>query len=104
MRFISTRTHGILDYIVGIVLIVAPWLLKFNQGGAETWVPVILGAALILYSLCTRYELGIIKAIPMSTHLTLDLVSGIVLALSPWLFGFSHRITTPHVVIGLVDI
>ncbi len=43
MRFIPTRLHGVLDYLVGTLLIAAPWLLNFNRGGAETWVPVILG-------------------------------------------------------------
>jgi hypothetical protein len=26
---ITTKTHGVLDYIVGAALIVAPWLLGF---------------------------------------------------------------------------
>jgi hypothetical protein len=53
MRFIPTKTHGYLDYIMAVVLIAAPWILGFNRGGAETWVPVILGAGVIVYSLLT---------------------------------------------------
>lgn len=103
MRFISTKTHGILDYVLGALLIVAPWLLGFNQGGAETWVPVMLGAGVILYSLFTRYELGVVKVIPMSGHLTLDFIGGALLAASPWLFGFSQIVSTPHLVLGLLE-
>src|SRR4051812_47089567 len=88
MRVIPTRVHGVLDYVVGALLIAAPWLFHFNEGGAETWVPVVLGAGAILYSLCTDYELGLLRLIPMATHLMLDLGSGVLLALSPWLFGF----------------
>lgn len=102
MRFISTRVHGYLDYIIGAILIVAPWLLGFAAGGAETWVPVIIGAAVIVYSLFTDYELGVVKSIPMSTHLWLDGIGGLVLAVSPWLFGFSRFIVWPHLLVGLV--
>jgi hypothetical protein len=37
MRFIPTRIHGFLDYAVGVLLIVVPWLFGFAAGGAETW-------------------------------------------------------------------
>jgi hypothetical protein len=103
MRFIPTRFHGVLDYLMGFLLIAAPWLLGFAAGGAETWVPVILGASVLVYSLFTRYELGLVKAIPMSTHLTLDLAGGLLLAVSPWLFGFSHLVWAPHLIFGLLE-
>lgn len=104
MRIIPTRIHGVLDYLVGAILIAAPWLFHFNYGGAETWVPVVLGAAAIGYSLATDYELGVLRLIPMSTHLMLDMASGVVLLVSPWLFGFHDRIWLPHVIVGLIEI
>ena len=104
MRVIPTRVHGMLDYLVGALLIAAPWLFDFNRGGAETWVPVILGAGVILYSLFTDYELGAVRRIPMPTHLMLDLGGGVLLALSPWLFGFSDYVWAPHLIVGLIEI
>ena len=104
MRVIPTRIHGILDYAVGVLLIAAPWLLDFARGGAETWVPVILGAGTILYSMFTNYELAVVRRIPMSTHLMLDLASGVILLVSPWLFGFSEWVVWPHVLVGLFEI
>jgi hypothetical protein len=85
-------------------LIAAPWLLNFDRGGAETWVPVVLGAGAILYSLFTNYEFSISKTIPMRTHLTLDVVSGIFLAASPWIFGFNDYVYLPHLIFGLIEI
>jgi hypothetical protein len=93
-----------MDYLVGLLLLVAPWLLGFNLGGPETIVPVVLGAGLILYSLFTDYELGLVRSIPMSTHLTLDVLGGMVLAASPWLFNFDSIVTLPHFVIGLAEV
>jgi hypothetical protein len=104
MRFIPTRVHGYLDYIVGLLLIAAPWMFGFSRGGAETWVFVILGAGALVYSLFTRYELGVVKAIPMGTHLMLDFMSGLLLLVSPWLFGFASYVSTPHVIFGLFEI
>jgi hypothetical protein len=104
MRFIPTNVHGYLDYLVGILLITAPWLFGFAEGGAETWVPVILGAGVILYSLFTDYELGLVRRISMPMHLGLDAGGGVLLAISPWLFGFAELVWIPHVVIGLVEI
>jgi hypothetical protein len=104
MRFLSTRIHGYIDYLMGALLIAAPWLLGFAEGGAETWVPVILGAGVILYSLFTDYELGAVKSLPMIPHLWLDGLGGALLAASPWLFGFADWVWAPHLILGLLEI
>lgn len=104
MRVISSKVHGVMDYIVGLLLIAAPWIFGFAAGGAETWVPVIIGVAALIYSVMTRYELGLVKVIPLKVHLGLDVASGIILALSPWLFGFSELVYWPHLIFGLLEI
>jgi hypothetical protein len=104
MRFIPTQIHGIMDYLMGALLIAAPWLFGFAAGGAETWVPVILGVGVIIYSIFTNYELGLVKSLSMGTHLGLDIAGGLVLAVSPWLFGFADFVWVPHVVFGLLEI
>ena len=43
MRFIPTRFHAPLDYIVGAVLIAAPWIFQFSESGAATAVSIVLG-------------------------------------------------------------
>ena len=82
MRFIPTREHGVIDYLVGVLLIFAPSIFGFQNGGPEDRIPVVLGVITILYSLFTRYELGLFKVIPFKTHLALDFVSGVFLAIS----------------------
>lgn len=104
MKLIPTKVHGILDYIVGLLLIAAPWLLGFAQNGPETWVPVALGAGVIVYSLMTRYELGIVPAIAMPVHLWLDGFGGAFLAASPWLLGYADIVWIPHVLVGVTEI
>jgi len=37
-------------------------------------------------------------------HLMLDTASGVLLAASPWLFGFADRVYLPHLLLGLFEI
>jgi hypothetical protein len=104
MRFIPTRFHGILDYVVGLLMIASPWIFDFARGGAETWVLVVIGALVLLQTIMTDFEVGIVKIIPMQTHLLMDFGIGVILALSPWLFGFADYIYTPHLIFGVFSI
>jgi hypothetical protein len=36
MKIISTKLHGVLDYLVGIILIRSPWLFGFANRGAQS--------------------------------------------------------------------
>lgn len=103
MRFIPSKIHGLLDYLVAIVFICLPWMLRFNGPNEATYVPVTLGILTILYSLITNYEWGVRKIIPMGMHLTIDLVAGLILALSPWIFGFVSYIYLPHLLLGILE-
>jgi hypothetical protein len=104
MRFLSTRVHGMLDYLTGGLLIAAPWLFGFADGSAAQWVPVGLGTTIILVSLITGYEFGLARIIPMRGHLALDGLAGLLLAVSPWAFGFADRTYWPHLIIGIAEI
>ena len=107
MRFIPTKFHAPLDYIVGAALIASPWIFQFSEHTAATVVPIVLGIGLIAYSLITDYELGVWKIAPMAIHNLIDVVAGTLLALSPWLFGFadeSANVWVPHVVVGLAAV
>ena len=104
VRFIPTRLHGALDYIIGLILIIAPFMFGFADGSAAQWVPIILGIGVIGYSLVTDYEFSVARLIPMPMHLALDAGGGLLLALSPWLFGFANFVMWPHLIIGVLEI
>lgn len=107
MRFIPTRVHAPLDYIVGAVLIAAPWIFQFSDSTAATVVSIVLGIGLVAYSLFTNYELGVWKVAPMAVHNLIDVVAGALLAASPWIFGYTDEGTNywlPFVVIGVAAI
>jgi drug/metabolite transporter (DMT)-like permease len=101
---LPTRIHGMLDYLMGALLIASPWLFGFADNEAARWVPVGLGAGVLLYSVFTDYELGVVKKVQMPVHLFLDALGGILLAVSPWMLGFDDRVWMPHVVLGAVEV
>jgi hypothetical protein len=104
MRYIPTRIHGVIDYLVGALLIALPWLLNIEWTEIQGMIFVIMGVAALVYSLFTKYELGIVRVIGMPFHLLLDALSGFILALSPWLFSFEDEIYLPHVILGVFEI
>jgi hypothetical protein len=103
-QIIPTSLHGVADYGVGVLLIVAPYALGFADGGAAQYVPQAFGAMTILMALLTRYELGLVRVIPMRAHLLVDAGSGFLLAASPWLFNFADRVYLPHLIVGLLEL
>jgi hypothetical protein len=104
MKFINRKTHAVMDYLVGIILIAAPWLLGFADNGPAKWSAIGVGLVLLAMSLITDYEGGLIKAVPMSFHLGMDVLAGLFLATSPWLLGYHMQVFLPHVIVGILEI
>src|SRR3954465_5656791 len=61
MRFVPTRVHGMLDCLVGVLLVIVPLVVSSPGSGASFWVPAALGAGAIVYALLTDYELGVAR-------------------------------------------
>jgi hypothetical protein len=104
MSGISSKLHGIIDYIIGLYLIATPWIFDFRHDALESLLAVLFGAVILLYSLCTDYEWGYLEELEFRTHLLLDFLAGTVLTVSPWLFGFYDRMYLPFVLAGVIQI
>jgi len=89
MPIIPTKVHGVIDYLMGIIFIGLPKVLDWNQ--TANYFISILGVSVIVYSLLTRYELGAVKWIPLSVHLVLDLLGGILLIAAPFILPVAGR-------------
>lgn len=100
---LSTRVHGYLDYMMGVLLILLPLLADFPDGTASTLL-IFLGVGTILYSLITDYETSLLNILSMRTHLMIDLMAGILLITSPWLFGFADEMIWPFVILGIIEV
>lgn len=108
MKFLPTKIHGILDYVVGIALIAAPTIFGFRDvGGPAVAIPTVIGIVLIAYSVFTDYEWGVVRKVPMGYHLMVDYLASAFLAVSPFVFGFANQglnVWLPHTVVGLTVI
>jgi uncharacterized membrane protein len=102
MKPIDTKAHAVVDYIIGLLLLFMPYMLSLDTPEAENNVLYFTGTAVLIYSLITDYDLGLLELIPLPLHFALDMLTGIILGGSPWLFGFSEKIWLPYVTLGAV--
>lgn len=93
-----------IDYGMVVLLLASPWLFGFSHHSYAAWTPISLAGVMLFLSLCTAYELGFTRIIPMKTHLVVDFLSGAFLIASPWLLNFSHYAFLPHVILGAAEV
>ncbi|SRR5579883_478487 len=83
-RPISTKVHGILDYVSVPTLLALPRVLRCGRG--MTTLLTSAAVSVLGYSALTRYELGLYRVLPLKVHLAFDLTSGALLAAAPFAF------------------
>jgi hypothetical protein len=100
MRLINTKAHGIVDYLLGIILLSSVHLFHYHDRSAMMAADAA-GVIVLLNTLLTAFEPGFLHLIPLRVHFAIDVVTGLLLASSPWLFGFERAVYKPHLVFGL---
>jgi len=99
---IPTHWHAFLDYAMVFTLVGGPWIFMFHESLAAMNVSLWSGAAIAVLSLFTHYEGGLVRIIPMQFHLIMDIVLGLFLIMSPFVFDFGEEGYAFHIVVGLV--
>jgi VIT1/CCC1 family predicted Fe2+/Mn2+ transporter len=87
---ISRFLHGAIEYLVGALLIAAPFLFSFDSGAAVA-VSIVAGVVVIAVAASTEGPTSLIDSLPIPVHLLLDFALAAVLIASPFLFGFSDE-------------
>src|SRR5438132_482090 len=102
VKLIPISLHGVADYAVGLLLLVAPFALGFTDNAPATWVSVVLGAGAIIASLFTNYPLGVVKLIPVTLHALADYAVAVVLIVAALaLYGGAQTPVAVHLVVGV---
>jgi hypothetical protein len=94
--------HGLVEYGVGALFIVAPFLFSFDNDVAKV-VSILLGAAIIVFGFMTEAPTGVTRSLPIASHVVLDYVASLFMLIAPFLFGFKDdaSATIYFIVIGL---
>ena len=102
---IPAFVHGAIEYVAAFVLIAAPFVLSFDSGTA-TAVSIIAGVLVLVIASSSAMSTGLIKSIPVATHVVLDFLLVALLIASPFLFGFSGdgTATAFFIVLGVVHL
>jgi len=87
---ISRFLHGAIEYVVGALLIAAPFLFGFESSAAVA-LSVVAGVFLLAVAAATEGPSSMIDSIPIAAHLLLDFALAAVLIAAPFLFGFSDE-------------
>jgi hypothetical protein len=103
MHLIPTWLYGIKDYVFVALMLSAPWLFGFAEGGAETWVIVAVGIVGLLHTVITRFPLGL-GLIAMNKHIAMDFGAGLFLIAAPFMFGFYDSVWIPYVALGVAEL
>src|SRR3954454_25012302 len=88
---IPVRMHALVEPVVGILLIAAPWIFGFDDVGSSKTLSIIVGVIVLLSGLPTRWRWSIAKLIPLRTHFMTDVLLGIVLIAGPFVLGDSDN-------------
>ena len=97
--------HGVVEYALGLLLVLGPFLLAFESDGA-TALAVLIGLASLAMTALTDASFGVVRRMPLAAHLVLDYVLAILLIVLPFLASFTgdRRAFAFFVILGVAHL
>src|SRR4051795_8333663 len=99
---IPLEAHAMIEPIIGLLFILAPFILDFDHSAAST-LSIVVGVVVLLSGMSTRWRLSLVKLIPLRTHFMTDVLIGIVCIAAPFVLGFSDE-TAPTIFFLVVGV
>jgi hypothetical protein len=98
--------HGILEYVVGVLFIAAPFLFGFSDKPAPTAAALVVGLLLLAFTATSDLPTGLVRSITPGIHATVDFVLAVVLVALPFVLGFTEqgRATALFIVVGVLHL
>jgi hypothetical protein len=93
--------HGLAEYGIGALSILAPFMFSF--GDTATVVSILLGAGVIVLGFVTESPTGVVRNLPIASHVVLDYVASLLMLVAPFVFGFTDdaAATAYFILIGI---
>lgn len=101
MKFVNSKIHGILDYVLVFLLSISPFLFNYEEDSIHCRLLMVTALLLLLTSLLTDFEFFLVKVFSFKTHLKIDFLLGIFLMSSPLLFDLKEHSAVPHITLGV---
>ena len=79
--------HGVVEYLVGALLVAAPFLFSYDSGAAIA-ASVVLGVGLLVLTASSALPTGLVKTVPVSLHVGADIAAAALLVVAPFALGF----------------
>jgi hypothetical protein len=99
MRVIGLWSHGVIDYLLVIILAIAPSVAGFN--GRQATICYALAVLHFLLTVVTRFPLGAIKVLSFTLHGSVEFVVGLLVIMLPWLVGFSAGLNSRNFFVAI---
>jgi len=93
------RYSGMVDYLIGVVVIILPFAVGLQ--GMQQWTLVSPSMLVIPYSAISDCEAGVVRFLRVRFDLLLDAPFGLVMLLTPSLLSFPANMRWPNYVIGV---
>jgi phosphatidylserine synthase len=79
--------HGVLEYAVALLFIVAPFLFDFKETPA-TAASIVVGLVLLAFTAVSDLPTGLVRNISVGVHVLADVVLAVLLVALPFVLGF----------------
>jgi hypothetical protein len=79
-----------IEPVIGLLFIVAPFVLDFDDSSARTS-SIIVGVVILLSGMMTRWRLSLVKPIPLRMHFMTDVLIGSICIAWQFALGFSDE-------------
>jgi len=89
-RSIGSVVHGVIDYLLVLILAIGPGVSGFR--GQQAMFCYGLAVIHFLLTVFTRFPLGVSKHVRFPVHGALEFIIGALMVVGPWLIGFSRGV------------
>jgi hypothetical protein len=99
MRVIGIWSHGVIDYLMVIILAIAPSVAGFT--GRQATICYVLAVLHFLLTFVTRFPFGVLKVLSFTLHGSVELLVGVLVIILPWLAGFSAGVNSRNFFVAI---
>jgi len=99
LRSLGAVSHGIIDYLMVIILAIGPGVAGFT--GKQAMFCYILAAVHFVMTVLTRFPLGAMKIIGFPLHGVIEALVSILLIVLPWIANFAAGVHSRNFFIAI---